>query len=197
MALTRLSPAETRLDLGDEWLIAVMVTSDTTGDPIAATTTLTATDPASADEVTSVEALATGVYQAAVTVDVAGRWIAAVAVAGHGVATFAALVEATVEALPTLEQVTTYLGETSATSADITDALAAETAAQAAACRVPATYPADLAQALKRRVARNLAARSVPLAVLSSFEQGGAVRLSAIDAEVRRFEAPWRRHPIG
>lgn len=102
--------------------------------------------------------------------------------------------------VPTEQEVTDYLGDTSATEEEITDAYAAEKAAQAARCRVPAdadAWPADLGQALKRRVARNLALRGLPIAVLQSDAEGGPTVLPGSDPEVRRLEAPHRRLTVG
>lgn len=102
--------------------------------------------------------------------------------------------------VPTELEVADYLGETSATDEQIADALAAEQAAQAARCRVPADadpWPADLAQALKRRVARNLALRGLPIAVLQGDAESGSTVLPGSDPEVRRFEAPHRRITVG
>jgi hypothetical protein len=99
---------------------------------------------------------------------------------------------------PDMSAVKAYLGDTSYTDEEISDALAAETAAQARACRIPADYPEDLAQALKRRVARNLAARAVPVASFTSFEGGGtSTRVPKRDAEIARFEAPFLRLVTG
>jgi len=92
----------------------------------------------------------------------------------------------------------TGAGSTAATAAEVGTALEAETAAQARACRVPAPdayWPADLAEALCRRVARNLAMRNLPLAVQMS-EMGGT-RIGSIDPEVRRLEAPYRKVVLG
>lgn len=73
--------------------------------------------------------------------------------------------------------------------ADVTAALATEKANQANVCTVPAdadTWPADLAEALLRRVHRNLATAGVPLG------------LDGDDAdEIRRLEGPHRRLPVG
>lgn len=96
----------------------------------------------------------------------------------------------------TVADVEDYLGATSWTTADITDALAVETAAQAAVCAVPAPMPADLAHALKRRVARNLALRSNHLGVGSMDGDGPAIAPGR-DQEVRRYEAPYRRLVVG
>jgi hypothetical protein len=76
-----------------------------------------------------------------------------------------------------------------ATLQQVTDA---ELALQTARCLVPAEYPAALAQALYRRVARELAAKGLPLGMLADPEYGGAVRLPGMDVEVNRLEAPYR-----
>lgn len=108
---------------------------------------------------------------------------------------------ATETGTPDVEDVAAYLGETSATEDEMAGALAAETAAQSRVCRVPAdpeALSADLREALLRRVARNLAARSVPVATFTSFEGGASsTRVPASDPEVRRLEAPWRRLVVG
>lgn len=93
----------------------------------------------------------------------------------------------------TLADVKAYLGETSESDEQITAALDAERAAQSAMCDVD-DYGHDLREALKRRVARNLAARSVPVATFTSFEGGGtSTRVPMVDAEIARLEAPYRR----
>lgn len=100
--------------------------------------------------------------------------------------------------LPTLTAVKDYLGQNASGKSDatITTALEAEKAAQKRVCRVDeANYPSDLAEALLRRVARNLAMRSLPLGVQDS-ELGG-LRLGSTDPEVRRLEGPHRRLVLG
>lgn len=97
-----------------------------------------------------------------------------------------------------LEAVKDYLTATGTTATEdaIKDALAAEKANQARVCRVdPANYPDDLAQALKRRVARNLAMRNLPLGVMS--DELGATRLGSNDPEVRRLEKPFKKLVMG
>jgi hypothetical protein len=105
---------------------------------------------------------------------------------------------------PTLQEVKDYLDSIqagqSATFSDavLTDALNAEKAAQRARCRIPAAYPYDLGQALKRRVQRNLAMRSLPLAVLQGdADVGSSTFLPGDDPEVRRYERPYRRMVVG
>jgi len=98
----------------------------------------------------------------------------------------------------TLVEVKAYLGDSSWTDAEIQGALAAETAAQANRCKIPDPLPADLAEALKRRVARNLAARAVPLQEFSVFDSGATVqRVTRTDPEVVRLEAPYRKLVMG
>lgn len=102
--------------------------------------------------------------------------------------------------VPTEQEVTAYLGQTSATEEEIADAYAAEKSDQANRCRVPAddaAWPASLAQALKRRVARNLALRGLPIAVLQGDAESGSLVLPGSDPEVRRFEAPYRKLALG
>jgi len=104
-------------------------------------------------------------------------------------------------AAPDLTAVKAYLGDSSYSDQDISDALAAEKAAQATVCRVPAdtdTWPDDLTEALKRRVRRNLAMKQLPLGLSTSVSDSAVqtVRVGS-DPEVRRLEAPHRRLGVG
>jgi hypothetical protein len=105
-------------------------------------------------------------------------------------------------AAPSLDAVTEYLGnEVSATPEEIGAALLAEKAAQAARCVVPAddaVWPADLAEALCRRVHRNLVMRALPLGLSTTMSEATvSVTKVGFDAEITRFEAPHRRMVIG
>jgi len=145
-------------------------------------------------------------YAWSLTVDAPGRWVASVT-SSEGAIHFTANITAVVDAagFPNLVDLRGadpdredpddlgYLGDNSWTDDEIQDALDAEAAAQRSACRVPATYPADLRQALLRRVARNLALRKLPLMVLRGDSQSGDTLPPARDAEVRRFEASHRK----
>lgn len=193
------------LDVGDVWEIGVACT-DADGDFTAATITVQVTTPTGAVTApTAVDDGATGYYLAQHTITEAGRHLAVVTASGTvvGVVPFTAWAQnpTPADGMPNAGDALTYLnsmGETSATDADIADALTAEAAAQRARCRIPAVYPPDLRQALLRRVARNLAARSVPIATFTSFEGGGtSSRVPSLDAEVARFEGPYRRRVVG
>lgn len=101
-------------------------------------------------------------------------------------------------AVPTLPDVKAYMGQTATSypDASLVSALAAETAAQGRVCRVEsANYPADLAEALLRRVVRNLAMRRLPLGVMA--DEMGSTRLGSSDPEVRRLESPFRKRFVG
>lgn len=100
-------------------------------------------------------------------------------------------------AIPDLDAVNDYLGDHSWSDADVAAALAAETAAQAAVCTLPDVYPDDMAEALLRRVARNLAMRAVPLSVQQGDVETQPVFVPRLDPEIRRYEAPYRRLVVG
>lgn len=109
---------------------------------------------------------------------------------------------------PALVVVKEYLGsDHSWTDTEISSALASETAAQVKVCRfppdpdplAPLAYPADLAEALCRRVAHNLALRSLPLGVQATISEMAVATTSVggTDAEVRRLERPHRKLVMG
>lgn len=110
---------------------------------------------------------------------------------------------------PVLNDVKAYLGSDHSWSDEVLQAaLDAEIAAQAKVVKFPADpadpapalpYPADLAEALMRRVAANLANRSLPLGVQANISEAAVAttRVGGGDREVRRLEAPWRRLVVG
>jgi len=105
-----------------------------------------------------------------------------------------------VSTVPDVAACQAYVGTaaTSWTLEQFTEALAAEAKAQARKCRVPAAaatfWPDDLAEALFRRVHRNLAMRNLPLAIQSDGD--GGIRIGSNDPEIRRLEAPYRRSGV-
>jgi hypothetical protein len=101
---------------------------------------------------------------------------------------------------PSVGDIKVYLGQTSFTDDQIESARAAELGAQSRVVRQPAAdavWDADLAEALKRRVARNLAMRGIPLAMFSGDADGGSLIPPGRDPEVRRLEGPWRKLKSG
>jgi hypothetical protein len=110
-------------------------------------------------------------------------------------------------ALPTVEDVTSYLnGRDGAASSwdagEVENAYNAELANQKTHVRITYfiddgdLYTSDLAEALKRRVARNLAMRGVPLAVLQG-DESSPVFITRLDSEIRRYEGPYKKLVIG
>jgi len=193
VSITRTTEVDGRFDVGDTWEFAVCVEG-------AVTVTATVTDPAGATTTPAVT-VTDGVYEASKVLGAAGRWLAVMSVTGDEVGVEAFTAQASVpvaeSGIPNLTEVTEYLntnGGTSQTPEAIQEALTAERAAQANVCDIPPNYPADLAEALKRRVARNLAARAVPIAQITSFDGGtSAVRVPRTDPEVIRLESPHRK----
>lgn len=187
------------LALADVWVLSVLVQDDDGGLPAVAPT-CTVTLPAGTTVTPTMVDQGGGVWRALYPTTAAGRHVARIVSAGYGAADLTAYVTALVAAagLPQLADVKAYLGVNSWTDPEILDALDAESAAQRRWCRVPADYPTDLAQALKRRCARNLALRKLPLAVLRGDGDGGdASILPGRDPEIRRLESNWRKVVLG
>lgn len=197
---TTIHPGSENLTEGAVWRLCVVVRDEAglaiVGDPPV----VTVTPPTGPDvTVTMTNAYGRG-YLGTYVAAAPGRHLATAATLTHGTGYATAYVTAPVDAagMPDLDAAAGYLGETSATDDEITDALDAEAAAQRGQCRVPAAYPADLRQALLRRVARNLAMRGIPLAVLQGDAEGGdSTVLPGRDPEVQRFEKPWRKLVMG
>lgn len=200
MAIRAASPTGVLLPISGVWTLEVHTTDDdgylTAGTPVA-----TVTRPDGTTTAPSFETVETGHYRATYTPTVGGRHIAVVVDAEHGAVDFAAYVTTTTTAagMPTVDDVADYLREDAASweTTELQDALDAEAAAQMARCRLSAVYPADLRQALLRRVQRNLALRALPLAVLQGDAEAGSTVLPGNDPEVRRLEAPHRRLVVG
>lgn len=186
------TPTDVTLDVGDTWEFGLDV-------PVNAAVTVLVTAP-TGDTTAPVPSGSTDVT-VQVPLVLPGRYIAAVTVVSGStdVVLFTAWANEP-GGPPTVVQVRAYLdsnGETSATDEAIAEALAAEAANQRTACYVD-EYGPDLAEALKRRVAKNLAARAVPIASITTFDGGTTqARVQRYDAEVTRFEGPYRRLVIG
>ncbi|HET6742392.1 MAG TPA: hypothetical protein VFH76_25785 [Kribbella sp.] len=105
-------------------------------------------------------------------------------------------------AVPTLAEVRTRLKLTVDRIPDeeLADVLASEIELQAQTCRIPVdptdppadAFPAALRAAVFRRVARAIAMKGIPLAVLQGDAEVGTTYLPSNDPEVRRLEGPFR-----
>lgn len=143
-------------------------------------------------------ALVEDYWRATYTVTTAGRWIAKVSTATDAEYAVAFVSSTTAgTSMPSIADVADYIDSGTWDDDTLTNALNAEAAAQRSVCRVGAVYPDDLRQALLRRVQRNLALRSLPLAVLQGDAEGGSTVLPGRDPEVRRLEAPHRKLTLG
>lgn len=200
MSIRALSNTSVQLPIDGRWIIEVETRDDdgylTTGSP-----SVTVTLPAGSTTTPTFEETVTGRFRAAYVVGTAGRYVARVVDAGHGAVDFAAFVTATTAGtgMPTVADYRSYDVDDggSWTDAEIQESLDAEAAAQRAVCRVKAVYPADLRQALFRRVQRNLAMREVGIDNQGGDSEGGPPILPARDPEVRRLEGPHRKLVIG
>jgi hypothetical protein len=194
------SDAYVDLAVGQLWQIRVCSTEA----PV-----LVVIDPAGSTVTPAIEfeaetALGLGHYLASFAPQDPGRYIVAVTTATQGSLIFQSVVsEITMNGdLPTFEDLDDYLGGAGAhswTDEQLTDALNAESANQRRVCQVPAAYPDDLRQALLRRAARNLAMRrqlTEQPRTDGDFDSPAFVPPGR-DAEIRRYEAPWRKIKVG
>lgn len=195
MGLRALTAASADLPIGGQWVV-VVETRTIDGYLTSDTPAMVVTLPAGSIANVSFTTVTAGVYRAAYTVGSAGRYVARVTTSDDAL-DLTVYVTATTAGvgMPTVDDVDVYLDEHSWELDDLQAALDAESAAQRAVCRVAAVYPADLREALLRRVARNLALRRNPLGQ----PQGDADFnfIPGRDPEVRRLEAPHRKLVIG
>lgn len=196
MALT-VNNANQELMTGGRWVVDVCVT-DADNLSVSDTLTATITDPSGTGSAATVETLTpTGAYRFAVPVPAAGRWVAVVTGANGAVAATAFVSDVvTGVQMPTVADLDNYLGSHSWSDDDLAEALEAEASAQRRVCRVPAAYPADLRSALLRRAQFHLAMKRVQLGVIPGDADRDTIR-PGMDSEVRRFEKPYRKLPIG
>lgn len=166
----------------------------------ASTAALTILLPNGSTQAVTLQHPSVGVYTCDYTSGLPGRHVATFVTTGTNAGSIQDVFDITAGSLAyvTTTDVTNYLRDSSGswTSDQIADALAAEQAAQSAVCRLD-PYTADLREALLRRVARNLAMRQLPLAVLQGDADAGSTVLPVRDPEIRRLEAPYRRRKVG
>lgn len=188
------------LPLGDVWQIVVEVV-DYKGVRVDDVPVVTITLPGGSTSTPTVTTLSTGSYLVSYVVGSAGRYIARAVTSLNGAVDFTAFVTGTVAAsgMPTVADYRAYApdGGKSISDATILEALNAESAAQRNAIEVPASYPADLREALLRRTMRNLAMRTMPYAVPQGSAEGGPDFLPGNDPEVKRLEKPYQRWVVG
>lgn len=107
---------------------------------------------------------------------------------------------------PAPEDVVAYLGtDLSWEAEEVATALDAEATDQLNRCRFPRDLTGEplftpaLAEALCRRVAHNLAVRSLPLGLQATLTDGAVAtnQVGGSDAEVRRLEGPYRKRAVG
>ncbi len=198
--VVRVREDQVLLVVGGTWTLRACVT-DTWGCPVDEVPTVTITLPGGSTATPTVETIRLGEYLVEYATTAAGRHLAHVATVDYGVADAAAYAaNVTTEAgMPTTDDVAKYLGDVAAQydTETLQDALDAEAAAQRGVCRIRAVYPADLREALLRRVHRNLEMRSLPLAVLRGDAEAGSTTLPGSDPEVRRLERPHRKLTVG
>lgn len=202
MGIRALSSTSVDLPIGGIWTIEVETTDEdgylTTGTP-----SVVVTLPGGSTTSPSFSTVTTGVYRATYTVAANGRYVAVVTDASYGSVAFSAYVSTVTASsgMPTVTDVDTYLTQAgvsgSWTTAQKQSALDAEAAAQRAVCKVGAIYPADLKEALLRRVARNLALRAIPIATPTGDAESPLSFIPGRDPEVRRLEAPHRKLVVG
>ncbi len=186
--------------VGDTIAITWRVTHDVDGrcelvTPTTVAATITHEDGGTLDITAQLEEISTGVYVVGWVPAIPGRIVATPTTAGPG----AGVTELVIDVQPRtlaflgLAELRTYLGASGATDPEILDALTVEQNDQAEWCRIDPYTPA-LREALKRRVARNLHARRIPTAPISSYGQGvtGVVATTQLDAEIARLEASRR-----
>ena len=199
MSVETVSSASIDARLGAVWDLHVAV-RDIDGCLVDDPAVITVTPPDGTPATPDVETDGTGQYRAVYVLAEPGRYVARAVTAENGAADFAAFVTEPTPAggMPDLAEVLNYLlWETDTDTDEAAFALAAESAAQRGKCRVDAIYPDDLRNALFRRIARNLAMKGIPLAVLRGNAEDGTLVVPGNDPEVRRLEAPYRRLPMG
>lgn len=189
-------------DIGDTWLLGVVVRTDDAdepddvGDLVDATVAITVTKPDDSTVPLAVAHDGLGRYSAGYVVTGAGRHFAVAAVSGAVVSVVAYATNAIGPGEPPdVPQLRAYLKESGAKfdDAELAEVLEAELENQADVCDVPAVYPTWARRALLRRCARALAMKSLPLAMPQGDAETGPRFLPRNDPEVVRYEGPHRK----
>lgn len=198
MTTVRLDKSSSPASVGEQWFLS-MTTFDADGFATSAVApVVTITRPDASTTVVTPADHGVGQWTAVYVLAALGRHTVAVSTPEDvAVAAVYAYGPTSETGMPTAGDCAVYMKSSSYTTAEIQDALDAERAAQRSKCGERQPYPADLRQALLRRVQRNLAMRKLPLAVNFGDADGGSTILPGRDPEVRRLENPYRRLVIG
>jgi hypothetical protein len=181
---------------GGTWVLHATVT-DVNGTLADDEPAVTIELPDGADTDASVSADSLGNYTVTYVTSMAGRHVARLVADTDTVAASAYVTDiVTASGVPTVADLDNYLGTHSHTDEDLAEALEAETDAQRRVCRIPATFPNDLRSALLRRAQFHLAMKRVQLGVIPGDADRDTLR-PGFDSEVRRFEKPYRKLPVG
>jgi hypothetical protein len=195
MPVTALSSTSRDVLVGDVWQLVFMVRDTDMSIMSGVTPTVVITLPDGtigvAPPLDTDPMWSGGAYRFDYTLTVPGRHLATVDVAGYGRLVYVAWAKSATA--------NTGLPTVSWTTDDMAGALDAEQAAQRRVCRVDPSYPADLREALLRRVQRNLALRPNALAMFRGDADAGDAQspLPRYDPEVSRLERPYRKLPMG
>lgn len=193
-----LSQGTSDLSVGQVWTIMV----DALSEPVV-TITLPNATTVTPDVQTFYDSFDQAFYAIEYIPLVAGRFTASIAATDEGALVAQAFVLAAVGTPPTGAQLGAWMGGAGAhsyTEEDLDDAMAVALAAQRRVCRVPASYPADLAWAALRRGARTLYMKRQLTEQPRS--EGADFDLPATfppgrDQGIRELESSWRKLPIG
>lgn len=198
------APGRNRVTLGDVVHLAYMVTSDAGAavDP-GGYTLIVRHETGTQDDITAgVTRVGAGKFRAGYAPAATGRHIATLTATGDYAGTTSVIfdVDPLDLAFVDLTELKAYLGQSSASDAQILDALATERALQAEVCWID-PYPRPLRSALLIRVKRRLGKRAVPLAQVSSYGTQGNVAAqyaaSSFDSDIEELEGPYRAPGFG
>jgi hypothetical protein len=200
-----LSNTVVELAASDRWVINFAIFDDDGSNPATyPIPVVTVTFPNGSTSTPDVVQKSDDSFQAALTLNETGRSVANVYAENYGVLGFVAYGIGnitTATGMPNLTELKGYLtdgsnapeDQLSISDTELQRALDTEAAAQRRVCNVPAVYPDDLREALKRRVARNLALRGLPVMVLQGDAETGSLVPPGRDPETRRLEAGYRK----
>lgn len=179
--------------VGGTYVSQVIVENDSGTQVNASSVTLTVTRPDLTTFQPGAANPSTGVYEYALALNQAGRWVLSWVTTGPDTAYAEELWVSAPGVLPVLADVKEYLGTAAAKWSDvqIQRALDAQIHSQRHYNEIPADYPEDLWDALMRRIQRHLALRALPLGVQQNDSGAGPLMLPGKDPWVQSLEEPY------